>query len=620
MPGFHKGACAKPQNYANGGFVPKSKREGVIRGPGTGTSDSIQKEIPEGSYIMPADSTQQIGDQALSGLGKSVTAHVSNGEYQIPPEQVHAIGVQTLDRLKSATHTPVPEPRGFKPDLFFADGGLVDEEAQRRAAQASGMPAPPTPTISGYGGTAVRSAAPAATAPNPTPASSSAPASPGIMARTMPGTTNVWNHSGDAISAAYKKGGVPAAAAETTRAALAYPIAVYDDVVGQPRRMAVSGLTKFGKTLFTGDASPVSYGSGSSPTNPTSSSKPAQDPAKPASPAVAPPSTPAHSTTPPASSVPIKAGGGESAQDQTSLPNNIIKEGKNSYSGVNIGPDATLNGKPFGSASGTVSTLDNAAMQTLSDRYALQDMARGAALAQAQTQPLSAGFHPNTGLADERLTDGKQSELISLASTPMKGSQNGQLTANQLRVLADIQNQDANRVTASANASMHDALSRDLNAQNNAASAQRALLSETGANQRFAATNALDQQKVKLAQESQGFQTRALKRQEDLTAKWEAAQTPEEKSAIAQQIRALSGKSDAGVWKPVVLQGGTDAMGNRTESVMAAVNEATGEMRRYDQQAANAKGGIPSPKTEEEYNALPKGTQYMKDGQTRIKG
>ena len=99
MPGFHKGACAKPQNYANGGFVPQSKREGVIRGPGTGTSDSIRTEIPEGSYIMPADSTQQIGDQALSGLGEGVAANVSSGEYQIPPGQVHAIGVPAPGRL-----------------------------------------------------------------------------------------------------------------------------------------------------------------------------------------------------------------------------------------------------------------------------------------------------------------------------------------------------------------------------------------------------------------------------------------------------------------------------------------------------------------------------------------
>ena len=595
MPGFHKGACAKPKNYANGGFVPQSKREGVFRGPGTGTSDSIQTEIPEGSYIMPADSTQQIGDQALSGLGKGIVANVSNGEYQIPPEQVHAIGVQTLEHLKAATHTPTPDPKGFKPGLFFDDGGLVDEKAR---LQASGMPAEPTPSLSGYGGTSVRS--PASSAPPAAPPerpAENAPSSPGIVARAMPGTSSVWNNSRDAIYGAYKQGGVPAAAAETTRAALAFPIAVADDAVVRP----VSG---FVKTLFTGDATPP----GAAPV------------AAPSKPAASPPGAPSSSTTPPASSVPTAAGGSTPVPDQGALPNNIIKEGKNSYSGVNIGPDATLNGKPFGNATGTVSALDNAAMQTLANRYSLQDAARGSALAQAQAQPQGAGFRPNTGLVDERLAESKQNDLISKASTPMKGSQNGQLTANQLRVLADIQNQGANRVMASDNALMHDALSRDLNAQNNAAAAQRALLSEAGTNQRFAATNALDQQKLNLAQESQGFQTRALKRQEDLTSKWEAAKTPEEKSAIAQQIRALSGKSDAGVWKPAVLQGGTDAMGNKTESVLAAVNEATGEMRRYDQPTANAKDGIPSPKTEEEYNALPKGAQYMKDGQTRIKG
>ena len=72
--------------YANGGMV---------RGPGTGTSDSIPAEIPEGSYIMPADSTAQLGEEALSSMGrgfkpgrKKVPVNLSNGEYQLPPEQV----------------------------------------------------------------------------------------------------------------------------------------------------------------------------------------------------------------------------------------------------------------------------------------------------------------------------------------------------------------------------------------------------------------------------------------------------------------------------------------------------------------------------------------------------
>lgn len=110
------------------GSRPKDKEKaGVIRGPGTGTSDSIKTEIPRGSYIMPADSTEKVGPEALAALGKSVPVKVSNGEYQMPPEQVHAVGVQALNQVRDATHTPVAA--GFKPQegaLYFADGGAVE--------------------------------------------------------------------------------------------------------------------------------------------------------------------------------------------------------------------------------------------------------------------------------------------------------------------------------------------------------------------------------------------------------------------------------------------------------------------------------------------------------------
>ncbi|WP_158534278.1 hypothetical protein [Paracidovorax avenae] len=125
-------------NYANGG---------PVRGPGTGTSDDVETRVPEGSYVMPADTTQAVGEDAIAamgakrglgvrGLGKSVPVNLSNGEYSMPPEQVHAVGVQVLDELRQATHTRVPERGvargvrgiGAKPELFFANGGLVDDE------------------------------------------------------------------------------------------------------------------------------------------------------------------------------------------------------------------------------------------------------------------------------------------------------------------------------------------------------------------------------------------------------------------------------------------------------------------------------------------------------------
>lgn len=89
--------------------------DGPVRGPGT--SDDIPDKVPEGTYIMPAESTQAIGEAKLGQMGgappqgfnpdaaKQVNVQLSNGEYKLPPEQVHAIGVQALDAMKGATHT-----------------------------------------------------------------------------------------------------------------------------------------------------------------------------------------------------------------------------------------------------------------------------------------------------------------------------------------------------------------------------------------------------------------------------------------------------------------------------------------------------------------------------------
>ena len=76
---------------------------GVIKGKGT--DDEVKMGLQKGAYVMPADSTEQIGAEQLGALGKGfVPAHVSNGEYHLPPEQVHGLGVQVLDAMKNATH------------------------------------------------------------------------------------------------------------------------------------------------------------------------------------------------------------------------------------------------------------------------------------------------------------------------------------------------------------------------------------------------------------------------------------------------------------------------------------------------------------------------------------
>ena len=82
------------------GLKKRSKQDenGLIQGAGTGTSDDIKKNVPAGSYIMPADSTQKIGVNNLKNMGSPTPVNLSNGEFQLSPDQVHSVGVQTLDR------------------------------------------------------------------------------------------------------------------------------------------------------------------------------------------------------------------------------------------------------------------------------------------------------------------------------------------------------------------------------------------------------------------------------------------------------------------------------------------------------------------------------------------
>ena len=144
------------------GFQTQTKRKahangyaggGMVRGPGSGISDDVPDHVPEGTYIMPADSTAQLGPDKLAGMGargfkaggkkaaggKSVPVNLSNGEFKLPPEQVHAVGVQALEQMKNATHTPAAQQAG-EPEMFFANGGAVfGSRGQVRREEGGGL-------------------------------------------------------------------------------------------------------------------------------------------------------------------------------------------------------------------------------------------------------------------------------------------------------------------------------------------------------------------------------------------------------------------------------------------------------------------------------------------------
>lgn len=179
----------QPQHLARGG---------VVRGPGTGTSDSIETEAEPGTFIMPADSTKAIGAGALAKLG-TVPVKLSNGEFEFPPEQVMALGAAMLKLLKDTTHTPVNGEDGGQtdaevgdgaghemaeampadrmaqmPPMMFADGGLVDSNITRVGNSYSGGNVGGGVSINGQapGGTVSTSSW---TSPAPAPAPAPAP-------------------------------------------------------------------------------------------------------------------------------------------------------------------------------------------------------------------------------------------------------------------------------------------------------------------------------------------------------------------------------------------------------------------------------------------------------------
>ena len=190
-------------------------RGGVVRGPGTGTSDSIETEAEPGTFIMPADSTKAIGANALEKLA-TVPVKLSNGEFEFPPEQVMAVGAAVLKLLKDTTHKPVNGEDGGQPDdetgegaghemaeampggqeddaeegmgyrpadrmaqmppMMFADGGLIDNNVTRNGNSYSGGNVGGDVSFNGQQGAGTFSSVPWAAPATAAPAASPAPA------------------------------------------------------------------------------------------------------------------------------------------------------------------------------------------------------------------------------------------------------------------------------------------------------------------------------------------------------------------------------------------------------------------------------------------------------------
>ncbi len=506
MAGFNPASRKKPAGYANGGMV---------RGPGTGTSDDIKKKVTPGTYIMPADSTHEIGEEALQEMGepkaeesketlagekaeakkpeKGEPVNLSNGEYELPPEQVHALGMQMLDMVKNATHTPVGKiARGFNPDPSFANGGIVEDRIKP-------------------GETGWRSSA--------------------VMAGANEDIARLQNQGKTAQAAGAEIRALPTMAAAGLADAGEKVGEGASAVGGAINRNVIQPVANFGKGLFGAEDSP-----------PTSVGfKPSAPPASIAA-SSAVPALPGIDTAPP-KPLASAANAGAPAVQEPALPaeqpaNNIKRE--------------MVNGVPSFSADGPIG--DGFTINGQKPKMGYTVVPSSTFTGSNNPESMQArGFQPNaqqesgprlTVIGDSRQGNALQNKALSAASTAYEGSPNGQLTANQIRSLVDMRNSDQIDATHRYTTDVNNQTAMDRVSLQEQGANYRADTADQSANNRFAFTNANDTARLGMETEAQGFKTRAAQREEKLYQKLEAAKTPEERSAILEQIRTMQGKEE----------------------------------------------------------------------------
>lgn len=620
---------------------------GMVRGPGTGTSDDVPDEVPEGTYIMPADSTQALGPDKLAAMGargfspggkqpgKKVPVNLSNGEFKMPPEQVHAIGVQALDQAKNATHQPVrgfaPKARPEEPRQFFADGGGVrpyratgvDDEFMQSMAQSQNARRQQANATASEAAAQSQADSDAPRLQNGYFPNNSPDAGKNIYAGAGP--ANGFGSSGKLASGAADVIGAqppvakfqpipvraPAADPSRAQAAAAPPPVQPAQPAVQPAEQptpaaATPGIGQLHSAGSRSGGQMLADGLTSGARSFFDSFQKGPEPAATPSPA-GPRGMPGYKTD-------VQRGGGNVPAIDTAAapapaatsaqapavapgPGDVTRVG-NSYSGTNVSGNISINGQAPRNG-GQVSAQNMAAADGLAARSQQESMARVTA------QP-AVGFQPAGVTAptvrhsgnDWQTRNELRNAQVSAGSIMNNGGKWDQHkgVSPERAYAAALEGADIAARTAQPGV--------DVAAMRENAGIQREGMQQSGATERSARGFAVDQQRIGIEgrrvdseTEARGLQVRQAQQQEQLrNTLIDPNATPQQKAQAQAALQALSGKGDS--WKAVALQGGTDAQGNKTESILGAVNERTGEMKRMDQGGGNQ--ALPLPQNPSE--------------------
>lgn len=581
------------------GLKKRSKQDenGLIQGAGTGTSDDIKKNVPAGSYIMPADSTQQIGTNNLKNMGSPTPVNLSNGEFQLSPDQVHSVGVQTLDAMKDQTHMPVNQPQlGFKPgqnkpELFFANGGLVPSAYPSaddiRRAQQNRIGGPQMRDVSGITRDVNRSL-PSTTVNTPSTTSSPS-ASPSNPAPTQGGgfgggIRNFVNNSKLVKGVGYL------GAASSLFANAATPSEDYRERFGlgdqSPEDLGTAkGFAKdfgvralgyasdLGNALTFGQAGRLyadkqriaSEAKAAQPEFNAKQNNPNTVVDNPFGNNKAPPTT----QTQPEVQTP-------SSLAQNSDPYAIQQKGNSfSYANPSAAAQARADGiregeglgfkvRPVNDPRGVANLFANTqemgpTEQQIQNAIAQREMNLGLGMRGYGNNPVQAPQRNDSQEAERQA-------VIRAASTPIAGARG--LTANQVRTLSDLQQGEDNRANQRYTTDANNVAALQREAMGQAGQNYRTELGEQGTNnrfnanlgfdaQKFQATNDLANREFNLNATEKGFGIRNSARLEKLYEQYDSAKSDEDRKSIQEKInRYTGGKADTGKDRYMTVGGG----------------------------------------------------------------
>ena len=581
------------------GLKKRSKQDenGLIQGAGTGTSDDIKKNVPAGSYIMPADSTQQIGTNNLKNMGSPTPVNLSNGEFQLSPDQVHSVGVQTLDAMKDQTHMPVNQPQlGFKPgqnkpELFFANGGLVPSAYPSaddiRRAQQNRVGGPQMRDVSGITRDVNRSL-PSTTVntPSTTSSPSSSPANPAPThgGGFGGGIRNFVNNSKLVKGVGYL------GAASSLFANAATPSEDYRERFGlgdqSPEDLGTAkGFAKdfgvralgyasdLGNALTFGQAGRLyadkqriaSEAKAAQPEFNAKQNNPNTVVDNPFGNNKAPPTT----QTQPEVQTP-------SSLAQNSDPYAIQQKGNSfSYANPSAAAQARADGiregeglgfkvRPVNDPRGVANLFANTqemgpTEQQIQNAIAQREMNLGLGMRGYGNNPVQAPQRNDSQEAERQA-------VIRAASTPIAGARG--LTANQVRTLSDLQQGEDNRANQRYTTDANNVAALQREAMGQAGQNYRTELGEQGTNnrfnanlgfdaQKFQATNDLANREFNLNATEKGFGIRNSARLEKLYEQYDSAKSDEDRKSIQEKInRYTGGKADTGKDRYMTVGGG----------------------------------------------------------------